>query len=292
MKTFISEALRPTFGAVTRRQGLQWLATCPFLSDAQAAPTGVQLASDWSVGRSPQGFLVSEKFDGVRAVWNGRQLRFRSGREIVAPDWFVRALPQQPLDGELWFGRGQFDRLSGVVRQQHPPEAWQQVRYMVFDAPGLGGTFEARWQALQSVTEAVRQPWLLRVEQTRVDTATALQQWLDAIVRDGGEGLVLHRADALWQPGRTQVLFKFKPEPDDEAQVMSHLPGKGRYEGMTGALQVQTPEGVAFALGSGLSDAQRRNPPEVGSWVTYRYRDRTPQGIPRFASFVRARAPE
>jgi DNA ligase-1 len=292
MKTFISEALRPTLGAVTRRQGLQWLATCPFLSDAQAAPTGVQLASDWSVGRSPQGFLVSEKFDGVRAVWNGRQLRFRSGREIVAPDWFVRALPQQPLDGELWFGRGQFDRLSGVVRQQHPPEAWQQVRYMVFDAPGLGGTFEARWQALQSVTEAVRQPWLLRVEQTCVDTATALQQWLDAIVRGGGEGLVLHRADALWQPGRTQVLFKFKPEPDDEAQVMSHLPGKGRYEGMTGALQVQTPEGVAFALGSGLSDAQRRNPPEVGSWVTYRYRDRTPQGIPRFASFVRARAPE
>jgi len=105
MKTFISKALRPTFGAVTRRQGLQWLATCPFLSDAQAAPTGVQLASDWSVGRSPQGFLVSEKFDGVRAVWNGRQLRFRSGREIVAPDWFVRALPQQPQDWRCGMNR-------------------------------------------------------------------------------------------------------------------------------------------------------------------------------------------
>ena len=292
MNASTSGALRPTFGTFTRRQGLQWLAALPFLSDAQAAHTGVQLASDWPVGRSPQGFLVSEKFDGVRAVWDGQQLRFRSGRAIVAPDWFVRALPQQPLDGELWLARGQFDRLSGVVRQQHPPEAWRQVRYMVFDAPGQGGPFEARWQALQSVIEAVREPWLLRVEQVRVDTALALRQWLDAVVRDGGEGLVLHRADALWQQGRTQALFKLKPEPDDEAKVVGHLPGKGRYEGMTGALQVRTPDGKQFALGSGLSEALRREPPPVGSWVTYRYRDRTSNGVPRFATFVRPRPPE
>lgn len=289
MKETTSGAWPPTFGAFTRRQGMQWLASLPFLSDAHAASTGVQLASDWPPGRSPQGFLVSEKFDGVRAVWDGLKLRFRSGREIAAPDWFVRALPQHPLDGELWLGRGQFDLLSGLVRQQRPQEAWRQVRYMVFDAPGQGGTFEARWADLQSVIEAARQPWLLRVEQARVDTVPALQRRLDVVVRDGGEGLVLHRADALWQTGRTQALFKFKPEPDAEALVVGYLPGKGRYAGMTGALQVRTPEGVTFALGSGLSDAQRRSPPEVGSWVTYRYRDRTAQGLPRFASFVRAR---
>ena len=292
MKAATSGAWRPPFGAFTRRQGLQWLASLPFLSDARAASTGVQLASDWPPGRSPQGFLVSEKFDGVRAVWDGLKLRFRSGREIAAPDWFVWALPQHPLDGELWLGRGQFDRLSGLVRQQRPDEGWWQVRYLVFDAPGQGGPFDARWQALQSVIEVAQQPWLIRVEQVRVDTVLALQRRLEALVRDGGEGLVLHRADALWQSGRTQALFKLKPEPDDEAQVVGHLPGKGRYAGMTGALQVRTPEGVAFALGSGLSDAQRRDPPEVGSWVTYRYRDRTPQGVPRFATFVRARAPE
>jgi DNA ligase-1 len=127
-----------------------------------------------------------------------------------------------------------------------------------------------------------------------MDTAAVLQQRLDALVRDGGEGLVLHRGDALWQSGRTQTLFKFKPELDAEAQVVGYLPGKGRFACMTGALQVRTPEGVAFALGSGLSDAQRRNPPEVGSWVTYRYRyrDRTTKGVPRFAIFVRVRPEE
>ena len=279
--------------ALTRRRSLLWLAAVPLAADAQAARSGVQLASDWPPGRSPQGFLVSEKFDGVRAVWDGRQLRFRSGRGIAAPDWFVRALPDHPLDGELWLGHGQFDRLSGAVRQLRPDEAsWREVRYLVFDAPGQPGSFESRWHALQRVIAAANQSWLQCVVQFRVHDGEALQQRLDALVRDGAEGLVLHRADALWQPGRTQALFKFKPEPDAEAQVVGYLPGKGRYTGMTGALQVRTPEGVAFALGSGLNDAQRRNPPEVGSWVTYRYRDRTPQGVPRFATFVRARAPE
>ncbi len=293
MNQFAPWALRLNRGVFTRRRSLQWLATFPFLPNAQAAPSGVQLASDWPSDRSPQGFLVSEKFDGVRAVWDGQHLRFRSGRAIAAPDWFVRALPDHPLDGELWLGHGQFDRLSGVVRQQRPDDAgWRAVRYLVFDAPAQPGTFEARWQALKSVIEGVNRPWLQRVAQSQVSGAAALQQRLDAVVRAGGEGLVLHRADAAWRSGRSDALFKFKPEPDDEAQVIAHLPGKGRHAGVTGALQVRTPDGQQFALGSGLSDAQRRNPPEVGSWVTYRYRDRTPKGVPRFATFVRARATE
>ena len=273
-----------------RRQALQCLAAWPFVGPLQARSTGVQLALPWPQDRSPQGFLVSEKFDGVRAVWDGQRLRFRSGREIAAPAWFVQALPDHPLDGELWRGHGQFDPLSGTVRQQSPDEAaWRAVQYLVFDAPGQHGPFEARWQALQLVVEAANQPWLLRVEQSRVSGAAALQQRLDAVVRAGGEGLVLHRADAAWRSGRSDALFKFKPEPDDEAQVIAHLPGKGRHAGVTGALQVRTPHGQQFALGSGLSDAQRRNPPEVGSWVTYRYRDRTSKGVPRFATFIRPR---
>jgi len=279
--------------AFTRRRGLQWLAAMPFVPGAQAAQSGVQLASDWAPGRSPQGFLVSEKFDGVRAVWDGQQLRFRSGRVMTAPDWFLRDLPDHPLDGELWLGRGQFDRLSGVVRQQSPEEVgWRALRYLVFDAPGLVGPFASRWQALASVISAVDLPWLQRVEQFVVSDAAALAQRLQAVVNAGGEGLVLHRADAPWRAGRSDALFKLKPEMDDEAQVTGYQPGKGRHAGLTGALVVRTPDGVQFELGSGLSDAQRRAPPLIGSWVTYRYRDRTPSGVPRFATFVRVRSEE
>jgi DNA ligase-1 len=254
-----------------------------------AAP-GVQLAMPWPPGRSPQGYWVSEKFDGVRAVWDGQVLRFRSGRSIAAPSWFLSALPRVALDGELWMERGAFDRLSGVVRQTEPDdEAWRAVKYLVFDTPGHAAPFAQRVAFVQSTLAQAQQPWLMPVAQREVNDTRALQAILQETVRQGGEGLMLHRADALWQPGRTDALFKLKPELDEEALVVGHQPGKGRLLGMTGALLVQMPSGQRFALGSGLSDAQRRNPPPVGAWVTYRYRDRTPSGLPRFASFLRVR---
>lgn len=255
--------------------------------------SGVQLAMSWPPGRSPQGFSVSEKFDGVRAVWDGQVLRFRSGRVIAAPAWFLSALPQVALDGELWMARGAFDRLSGVVRQAEPDdEAWRTVKYLVFDAPAHAAPFAQRVAFVQSTLAQAQLPWLMPVAQREVNDARALQAWLQETVSQGGEGLMLHRADALWQPGRTDALFKLKPELDEEALVVGHQPGKGRLLGMTGALLVQMTSGQRFALGSGLSDAQRRNPPPVGAWVTYRYRERTPSGLPRFASFLRVREAE
>lgn len=292
-----------TTPGLSRRASLSALLLSPWLMPrvgAQVVQTvdsvghsGVQLAMPWPPGRSPQGFSVSEKFDGVRAVWDGRVLRFRSGRAIAAPTWFLSALPRVALDGELWMARGAFDRLSGVVRQTEPDdEAWRAVKYLVFDAPGHAAPFEQRMAFVQSTLAQAQQPWLMPVEQREVKDNRALQAWLQETVRQGGEGLMLHRADALWQPGRTDALFKLKPELDEEALVVGHQPGKGRLLGMTGALLVQMPSGQRFALGSGLSDAQRRNPPPLGAWVTYRYRDRTPSGLPRFASFLRVREAE
>jgi DNA ligase-1 len=265
------------------------------LSSAQATvqSMALQLALPWKDGRHPDGFWVSEKFDGVRATWDGDRLRFRSGRDIVAPANWIKALPSQPLDGELWLGRGQFEALSGLARRgQADPSLWQQVQYQVFDQPGTPGTFAERNARLHSLLKAQAVPWLRAVDQTPVANERALRQRLAAVLAQGGEGLMLHRADAPWQPGRSGALFKFKSHQDAEAQVLAHLPGKGKYVGMTGALRVRTPEGVEFALGSGLSDAQRKDPPPLGAWVTYRYRDVTEDGIPRFATFVRVRVVE
>lgn len=279
---------------LTRRQALGVLVISPWLAPvALADEAPVQLATTWPPGRSPQGFLVSEKFDGVRAVWDGQVLRFRSGRVLTAPAWFVSALPSTPLDGELWMGRGQFDRLSGVVRKAVPDdEAWRAVKYLVFDVPGHAAPFAERVRGLQGTLDAAHVPWLLPVAQAAVDGAQALQARLRQTVAQGGEGLVLHRADALWRSGRTDALYKLKPEPDEEGLVVGYQPGKGRLQGMTGALLLQMPTGQRVALGSGLSDALRRVPPPVGAWVTYRYRDHTPSGVPRFASFLRVRDPE
>ena len=233
-------------------------------------------------------YLVSEKLDGVRAFWDGQSLRTRQGNVINAPAWFTQGFPAQPLDGELWVGRGQFERVSATVRRRVPVDAeWREVRYQVFELPDAAGTFRERVQALQSLVAAAAVLWLQAVDQFEVSSRAALDRKLDEITRAGGEGLMLHRADAPYLTGRSDALLKMKRWNDAEATVVGHRPGKGKFAGMLGALQMRTPDGTEFLLGTGLDETLRRNPPPVGTLVTYRYRELTAQGRPRFASFYR-----
>lgn len=260
----------------------------PALEASASAQPALMHAKLWPAGLDPNAYLVSEKLDGVRAFWDGKSLRFRSGLPIAAPDWFIAGLPKTSLDGELWLGRGRFDELSGTVRKKLPVEAeWRQLRYMIFDLPGVMGSFAERAQRINALLAEAHQPWLQAVAQTQIPKTPGLQALLKQTVKEGGEGLVLHRVNALWSPGRSDALFKLKPMPDEEARVLAHLPGKGRHAGRMGALLLALPDGQQFALGTGFSDAQRAEPPPVGTFVTYRYRDRTPRGLPRFASFLR-----
>lgn len=235
-------------------------------------------------------FLVSEKLDGVRAYWDGKVLRTRNGNTINAPGWFTEGFPDRVLDGELWIGRGEFDTLSGAVRRQTPDETeWRKTRYLVFELPNAAGTFRERNDLLKREVESANVAWLKVVEQWEITDRKALDLKLAEILKLGGEGLMLHRADATYTTGRSDVLLKMKLWRDAEAKVIGHQPGKGKYAGMLGALRVQTADGVEFMLGTGFNEAERKNPPPVGSTVTYRYRELTKRGVPRFASFYRVR---
>ncbi|HEY4541017.1 MAG TPA: DNA ligase [Noviherbaspirillum sp.] len=282
---------------------LRCLSACAFLcwtllgaagpAHGDAPAPAVLLAQDYSSAVDPGHYWVSEKLDGVRALWDGRTLRFRSGREIHAPAWFTAGFPAHALDGELWMGRRRFDQTSAAVRREEPLDAeWKQISYQVFEWPGASGTFTERLQALQASVHDAKLAWLVVVPQYRVADRPALQAKLDAVVRAGGEGLMLHRADASWESGRSSTLLKYKPQHDAEAVVVAHLPGKGKYRDMLGALLVETPEGQRFRIGSGFTDAQRSAPPAIGSTITYRYRERTAKGLPRFATFLRVRHAE
>jgi len=235
-------------------------------------------------------FLVSEKLDGVRAYWDGNALRTRNGNAINAPQWFTEGFPSRALDGELWIGRGKFDALSGVVRRQTPDETeWRTIRYLVFELPDAAGTFRERNELLRREVERANVPWLQVVEQWEITDRKALDLKLKEVLKLGGEGLMLHRADATYTTGRSDVLLKMKLWHDAEAEVIGHQPGKGKYVGMLGALRVRTVDGVEFLLGTGFTEVERKNPPPIGSTVTYRYREVTKRGVPRFASFYRVR---
>lgn len=261
------------------------------LPDGRAQqPPPILLANVLGPEVDPARYLVSEKYDGVRAVWDGKALRFRSGREVAAPRWFLERLPARPLDGELWLGRGRFEALSALVRRSEPADTeWRPVKYMIFELPGDPGTFAERAARIREVVAAAGWDQLVAVEQSPVKDRAELKARLDAVVKAGGEGLMLHLAEAPYVTGRSDVLLKLKPLLDTEAVVVAHVAGKGKYKGMLGALRVRTPEGREFLLGTGFNEATRRNPPPVGTTVTYTYRGLTKTGLPRFASFLRVR---
>lgn len=259
-------------------------------SASEGAPAALLLANVLGPKVNPADYLVSEKFDGVRAYWDGKRLTFRSGREVSAPPWFTGRLPTQPLDGELWLARGRFETLSGFVRKLQPDDAeWRQIKYLVFELPGAPGPFSERARRIQGLITELQWPQLVAVPQYRVKDRAELMGKLGEVLRGGGEGLMLHLADAPYTTGRSDVLLKLKPLSDTEAVVVEQIPGKGKYQGVLGALRVEMPDGKRFVIGSGFTDAARKHPPAVGTLITYTYQGLTRKGLPRFASYLRVR---
>ena len=257
---------------------------------AEDALPPVTLAKRYDESIDVSQYWVSEKLDGVRAYWNGKHLISRQGNHFEAPGWFTQGFPEQALDGELWTGRNQFQSLMSIVTKQTDDGArWKQVKYCVFDLPLHPGSFSQRLVALRQLHDQSKQTSFKVVEQFRIQTSQELMQRLDNIIRAGGEGLMLQRADARHAVGRSDNLLKLKRHQDAEARVLSHLPGKGKYKGMMGSLLVEDELGVQFRIGSGFKDTERLEPPPVGSLITYRYYGKTLKGKPRFASFMRMR---
>lgn len=248
------------------------------------------LAQDYQDNIDVSQYWVSEKLDGVRAYWDGKQLISRGGNIIQAPAWFTADFPPRPLDGELWLARQQFAQILSTVSKQQPVSSeWQQLAYYIFELPQAEGTFTERIRMMQLLVQQQNSPYLQVVPQFRVADRATLLATLTQLEQAGAEGLMLHHQDAHYKTGRSADLLKLKTYQDAEATVIGYRPGRGKYQGMVGALIVRTPEGLEFAIGSGLTDALRQTPPAIGSEITYRYNGYTSNGIPRFARFLRER---
>lgn len=274
----------------------QWIAVMGLLSAflcasiAWGATPNLMLANSYHDDIQLSEYWVSEKLDGVRAFWDGTHLVSRQGYEFIAPDWFTADFPKTPLDGELWMGRGTFEMLSGVVRKTQPIDSeWWQVRFMVFDMPEQAGDFNQRLETLRRMFAQKHSSYIALVAQEKIPNSKALKARLDAVVDAGGEGLMLHLGSAPYRGVRSDDLLKLKRFEDAEATVLVHIAGTGKYQGMMGALLVQNSAGVQFKIGTGFSDAQRHQPPAIGSQITYRYHGVTDSGVPRFARFMRVR---
>lgn len=256
--------------------------------DASSLP-GLLLAHTWDNDVDLTDWWMSEKLDGVRAYWDGKQFISRLGNVYHAPDFFTAGLPEMPLDGELWMGRKAFQRCVSVVRRQDKSDLWNSIRFLVFDLPAAGGPFEERLELLRDCLPPGRAEFAAIHQHDRCRSLDHLREELARVEALGGEGLMLRQPGSRYEAGRSPTLLKVKTFHDAEATVVEHLPGSGRHKGRLGALDVVLSDGTRFSIGTGFSDAQRDRPPAVGSIVTFRYQELSDRGVPRFPSFVRVR---
>jgi DNA ligase 1 len=257
---------------------------------AEDSGPGILLAHSWDGSEDLTGWWMSEKLDGVRAYWDGKKFISRQGNEYLAPAWFVEDLPTDVhLDGELWLGRKAFQRTVSIVRRQDRNDEWKQITYVVFDAPLIDDMFEARIAYIQQTLDELRSRWAQPHLHVRCKGTDHLREELARVEALGGEGLMLRKPGSKYEVGRSYTLLKVKTFHDSEAKVIEHLPGTGRHKGRMGALSVELADGTRFSVGTGFSDAERENPPPVGSIITFRYQELSDRGVPRFPSFVRLR---
>jgi DNA ligase-1 len=255
---------------------------------AQEGPP-ILLANPWDSDQDLTGWWMSEKLDGVRAYWDGKEFVSRLGNRYHAPDWFVKGLPAVPLDGELWGGRKRFQRTISVVRRQDKSDDWKEVTFVVFDAPAMDAPFEERLEFCRNEIELHAPAYAHYHPQERCNGLDHLRAELARVEGLGGEGLMMRKPGSRYEVGRSSSLLKVKSFFDAEALVVEHLPGAGRHKGRLGALLVELADGTRFSVGTGLSDEERRAPPPLSSVVTFRYQELSDTGVPRFPSYVGVR---
>jgi DNA ligase-1 len=249
------------------------------------------LAESWNNADDLAGWWMSEKLDGVRAYWDGKQFLSRQGNLFHAPDWFIEGFPDVPLDGELWIDRKKFQRTVSIVRRQDKCDLWNEVKFLVFDAPRAAGGFEDRIAFVKETLADRKRPLKFAQphEHQLCKDLDCLRAELARVESLGGEGLMLRMPRSKYEAGRSITLLKVKRFHDAEAIVTGHQDGAGKHKGRLGALLVKLPSGVTFSVGTGFSDRERSAPPSIGATITFRYQELSEAGVPRFPSYVGVR---
>ncbi len=230
------------------------------------------------------GWLVSEKFDGIRAVFFDGDFYSRNGLHFKAPKSFTDLLPKNIiLDGELWLGRGMLQEMAGIARSHHGD--WSQVKFAIFDIVE-GGKFIERYKHLLRIALPDHS---FVVKQSKVKSNVELQMINDGILSNAGEGVIVRSPTARYSIGRrTNSMLKVKREDTAEAFLLRTEKGKGKNAGRVGTFVCKWND-QEIRLGAGIPDALREMPPAIGESLTFAFSGMTKGGAPREARFTAVR---
>lgn len=258
----------------------------PLISYTNDKPPQLMLLEVYQ-GQSLDGWVMSEKLDGVRGFWDGKKLMSRNGNSFNPPDYFLQNFPPFAIDGELFSQRGEFEAISSITRT-FEDNGWHKLKLYVFDVPNADGNLPQRLQQLSDYLVQNPTPYIEIIPQIPIKNKQHAEDFLAEIERLGGEGIVVRNPQIPYQKQRSSQILKFKTTQDEECEVIAHHTGKGQFTDLLGAVSCRNQRGI-FRIGSGFKLVERQNPPPIGSIITYQYRGLTKNGKPRFATFLRVR---
>ena len=254
-----------------------------------AENTALQKPAIYQGNEAITGWFMSEKLDGIRGYWDGKQLLTRKGKAIYPPAWFTQNFPPFELDGELWSRQNQFEFIQSTVLDKTPSDDWKKITYNLFEVPNAIGDFPTRLQKARDWFSKHSNPYVRIIPQIPCKGKAHLAKFLKQIESKGGEGVIVKDPNQPYHTGRSPHVLKVKNFSDMEGTVMAIQPGKGKFKGMMGSLTVKLQNGIQFKIGSGFSKKERVSPPKVGEVITFKHYGFTKNGKPKFASFMRLR---
>ncbi|MCE3039972.1 DNA ligase [Helicobacter anatolicus] len=233
-------------------------------------------------------YLVSEKLDGMRAYWNGKQLISKSGRVIEAPEWFIQNLPPFCLDGELYTKRKDFEHIISIIKSRKNQDSWKELKYYIFELPYQAGNLKQRLQVLKDYLLIHSIAHVKIIPQYQFQNTKEIEEFFLEIKKLHGEGIVLRKNDTPYQTGRSQNALKYKVFLDSECEIIGYKMGKKSLKDKVGSFVCKEGERV-FNVGSGLDNKIRENPPPLGTIITYKYYQTTKNNLPKHPVFLRVR---
>lgn len=237
----------------------------------------------------PQNYLWSEKLDGIRAYWDGKNLYSRNGKKLNPPAFFTQNFPPFALDGELWSKRGDFEHIVSIVQSKTKSQEWRELKFYIFEVPHQKDGLLDRLRVLENYLSLNDAPFLSIIPQNPI--RSPLSSILKQIEEKGGEGIVIREKNIAYYTGRNKHSMKCKSYQDRECKIIQYIQGKGKFEGKVGSFLCQD-EGKIIKIGSGIDENFRNNPPPLDTIITYKFFGWTKKGNPRFPTFLRIWHPD
>lgn len=238
-------------------------------------------AFPWEDSIDPKGWLITEALEGLKCMWTGEGFLQKSGQSLYAPVFFSQGLPKDfCIDGVLLLGRGEAKKTQ-ILSKRADSELWKEAKFLLFDAPNLRKPLEERIFHLQDLASSLQLPHVLLPQYAVCRDTDHLHSALQEVVSAGGQGLFLRQPGSFYDPKRSKTLLTVRPTHTGEATLVNYEPGKGRLEGLVSAFVVRSETGLEFRIQAGISEEQRRNPPNLGSKVRFQYQEKGASGAPK-----------